>query len=90
MTKDEKQKFRDFITREAARPPENDPIEVVKWIAAYSDDVRAQLMAIRMLARELGSSDPPNMEANAKWDVIRVAPGEPAHVDPKPTKADAA
>ena len=75
MTKDEKRDFRAYILEEQDRPPsQTDPIEVVRRIAAYSNDVRAQLMSIRMLARELGSADPPNMELDAKWKVVRVAP----------------
>ena len=75
MEKDEKRKFRDFILREQDRPLENDPIQVVRRIALHSKDVRAQLMSIRMLARELGSATPPNMETTAKWSVIREGPG---------------
>ena len=74
MTPKEKRAFRRFITKEADREAETDPIEVVRRIAAYSDDVFAQLKSIRMLARELGSADPPNLELDAKWKVVRVAP----------------
>ena len=74
MTPKEKRAFRRFITKEADRKSENDPIEVVRRIAAYSDDVLARLKSIRMLARELGSADPPNLELDAKWKVVRVAP----------------
>ena len=91
MTKDQKQEFRDFILAEMNLPPsETDPIRVVRDIAAHSNDVRAQLMAIRMLARELGAVDPPTQIYDAKWKVIRVGPGDPGHVDTQPTEADAA
>jgi len=66
-----KRAFRDFIIREAGRSAESDPIEVVRQIAAFSDDVFAQLKSIRMLAHELASSAPPSMEHNAKWKVVR-------------------
>ena len=74
MTPQKKREFRDFITKEADRESENDPIKVVRQIAAYSADVFAQLKSIRMLARELLAAEPSRMDLTAKWSVVRVAP----------------
>ena len=73
MKKDVKEKFREFLRGETARAEHGlDPVEEVMKIAAYSDDVRARLMSIRMLARELGADNlqtPPRWDA--RWKVIR-------------------
>ena len=92
--KDEEE-FRAYILREAARPPseeeevgdyltdkpddDNDPIEVMKRIVVHSNDVDASLMATRFLARELGNLSAANAPKDARWRVIRVAPGGKDH-----------
>jgi hypothetical protein len=38
----------------------------------------------------LGADGPPEPPKEARWNVILVPPGDPDHVDTKPTEADAA
>lgn len=102
LTKKEARDFAAFYLREAARPPEkeedtvdyltDEPGEVnamreLQLIAMNSPDFGARLSAIRRLAQYLGATEshrPPI--TTAKWAVVRVAPGEPDHVDTKPAE----
>lgn len=90
LTRKEAREFRAFILREAAMPPteeedvrdyltddleDKDAIEVMRYIARDSQDVGAQLAAIRRLAMYLGADNlhkPP--PTTAKWNVIVQAP----------------
>ena len=75
MKPQEKRAFRDFLTDEVhSKPSANDPVGVIRRIAAHSDDADAQIMAIRMLAKELMSTEPPRIDLTAKWAVVVVAP----------------
>ena len=50
-----------------------DPVLELRHIAAYSDDVKARLQAVRMLAGEL-EGDAVAERPTAKWAVVRIPP----------------
>ena len=89
MKKPKTEDDRDYLAD--GRPKAVSPVDELQRIAMYSSDIGARISAIRTLARWLGDSDPHKPGATeAKWNVIRIAPGEPGHVDYQPPGADAA
>ena len=82
---EEEEDVKDYLTDE---PKAVNPVHELQRIATYSCDFGARLAAIRRLAQWLGDSDPHRPRATeAKWKVIRIAPGSPGHRDYKPPEA---
>ena len=80
MEKPETEDVRDYL---ADGPKAVKPVDEMQRIAMHSSDIGARISAIRTLARWLGVTDQHRPSpTEAKWNVIRIAPGEPGSISP--------